>query len=248
MARSPKSNSGKGKTNKNGIPYINDVNEKDFCDNKTVKIVPRNQRQKEALESLEENYCTFLIGSVGGGKTHLAVSFAIKQLIEKKVKNIILLRPATIHHRESLGFLKGDMQEKIAPLVMPMKIIAEKAIGKEGYARLEEAGAIQAYSLGHIEGLTYEKSIVILDEFQNTESDLLYAVLSRITDDSKVIVMGDFEQCKLRDKRLSAFHDVEEVLSNIEGIGIVEFLDSDIVRGKFTKLIAQAYKVSRYND
>ena len=248
MARSQKSNSGKGKTNKNGIPYINDVNEKDFCDNKTIKIVPRNQRQKEALESLNNNHCTFLIGGVGGGKTHLAVSFALQQLIEKKVKNIILLRPATVHHREQLGFLKGDMQEKIAPLVAPMRIIAEKSLGKEGYARLEESGAIQAYSLAHFEGHTCESSIVILDEFQNTESELLYTVLTRITDDSKVIIMGDIGQCKLRDKLKSAFHDIDELLTEVDSLGIVEFLDSDIVRGKFTKAIAQAYKKRAVND
>lgn len=216
-------------------------NEKDFeisCGVESFK--PRTKNQALAYEMLQNNSINFLIGTVGSGKSHLAVHYALNQLLSKKIKQIVLIRPATVNSFEQLGFLKGDMQEKISPLVLPMKKIAEDLIGKIKFQELMDQEKIQPYALAYIEGMTYKNSIILLDEFQNTIPSMLQAFLTRIDDSSQAIVMGDKKQIKLDDPTLSASHDIER-FKGVKGIGFMEFEECDIVRGKITKIVESCY-------
>jgi phosphate starvation-inducible PhoH-like protein len=235
----------RSKKRNNDIPKLKSMpSEKDFdgksFDLKEIKFKPRNEKQKLAWQVMSENEVSFIIGEVGSGKTKLATLKALQLLQEKKYKKIILLRPVTVSETEQLGFLKGDMDDKIAPLILPMRATIEEEVGKLGFESLLEQEKIIPYSLAHVEGLTYKNAIVILDEFQNTTPEVLKMVLTRIDDTSKAFILGDRKQIKLRKKSMSASHDTER-FRDVQGIGFVEFDKKDIVRGKITKLIMSCY-------
>lgn len=217
-------------------------NEKDFETNVTVEpFKPRNRNQAIAYEGIRNNYVSFLISNVGVGKTFLAIHYAIDQLLSKNVKQIIITRPATIDEDEQLGYLKGDMQEKISPLILPMRAEIEKLIGKEKTKKLMEEEKILGYSLAHLKGMNCDNSIILLDEAQNAKHKMLKTFLTRIHDDSKAIVMGDRKQIDLKNPHDSCLWNIDR-FRNKKGIHITEFTKDDIIRGKITKIIDSCYE------
>ena len=236
-----------GRKNKahNDIPKLkSDPTEKDFTFNmkQPINFIARNPKQKKAYNSVLSNPITFLIGSVGSGKTTIGVTSALALLMDKnsQYKKIVLLRPVTTSETEQLGFLKGGMEEKIAPLMLPLKNVIEKLIGNLGFMSLVESGKIEPFAINYVEGITYEQTIVLIDEFQNINPSTLKSILTRITDDSKVIVMGDKNQIKLQDPSQSSALDTDRFKGR-KGIKVIEFLEEDIVRGEITKLVESCY-------
>ncbi len=231
-----------------------DPSEADFqkYDSKpTIKFEPRNEKQAYGWNLIEEKPISMIIGSVGSGKTKLACMKALELLINnpKLYKRIVFLRPTCISDTEQLGYLKGDMDEKIAPLILPMKAIYEddEVLGKMGYENMVKNGKIQPYSLGHVEGLTYKKTIVLLDEFQNTTPDVLKMIMTRVDDSSKLIIMGDKNQIKLPNKQDSAAYDINRFRKS-KMVGFCEFNKNEIVRGKITKEIYSCYPEADEED
>jgi len=225
------------------IPKLRyDVDEKSFLlgAKKVPKFNARNKKQQLAYDTVMDNSITFLIGAVGSGKTTIGCHCAYELLSSGDYRKIVLLRPVTTSKNQELGFLKGDLNEKIAPLLLPLKSTFEKLMGKEYFLSLVENETIVPFAINFIEGMTYESSIILLDEFQNLDDETLRSILTRITDNSKVIVMGDREQIKLPNPEISCSHSTERFM-NKENIGIVEFSHEDIVRGKITKIVESCY-------
>lgn len=223
-----------------------DFTEKDFTFVKTPKVdkfQPRNKKQEDCFNLTKRNAISFIIGKVGSGKTTIACHSAIEQLLDNtnEFKKIILLRPVTTSKREQLGFLKGGLDEKIAPLMLPMKNVFIELIGEQAYEKFVEEGKIVEWALAYIEGLTYKNSILILDEFQNIDKETLRGVMTRIDDTSKLFILGDHEQIKLADPENSASHDTKR-FENTEGISLTTFLDHEIVRGRITRTVESCYK------
>lgn len=233
---------------KEKIPKLrHDVDEKSFMPKKVSKFSARNKKQQLAYQTVMENAITFLIGAVGSGKTTIGCHCAFELLSSGEYKNIVLLRPVTTSKNQELGFLKGDLNEKIAPLLLPLKSVFEKIMGKEYFMSLVESEIIVPFAINYIEGMTYERSIILLDEFQNLDEETLRSILTRITDDSKVIVMGDRNQIKLPNPDISCSHTTDR-FRNVENIGIIEFEEKDIVRGKITRIVESCYKNDSLNN
>lgn len=242
-------------SNKKGIKKFNDnyeFNDKDFetvtpfyfnCDSiPDIEFKPKNNKQADLMKKLNENIVNFVIGEVGTGKTTVPVIYSLQMLKKKKYKKIMLFRPTSIAERENIGFLKGDMQEKISPLILPLRSAIEKFASRQIFESLVKSGYIEPYHLGHIGGMTYSNSIVILDEFQNCDSKTMRMLLTRIDDTSKVIIVGDGNQIVFSDKEYleSAFHDIER-FKDKNKIGFTIFDKKDIVRGEITKVIESCY-------
>lgn len=234
------------KRNKDSIPKLShDVTEKDFGNGLSeVKFKPRNNKQRKAYESCKKNPVSFLIGAVGTGKTRIAIEFALEELAKQNYNKIILLRSAQISPDEQLGFLSGDMQSKISPLVLPMTSMIQELVSKTCFTALMEDESVQPFSVAHVQGNNFPKSIVIVDEAQNLNMDDLRSILTRIHDDAKVIVLGDKNQIKLANPDKSCFNDIMR-FKNKNGIGFIVFEKKDIVRGKVTQLIESCFEESR---
>lgn len=218
-----------------------EVEEKDFYKNK-IEFKPRNERQLLCWNVIDENIITFIIGSVGSGKTRIATTKALSLLETKKYKQIILLRSATIMAKEQIGFLKGDLSEKIQPLLLPMKASFEKVITKNQYEQMILEGKIFPYCLAYLEGLSFEKSVIILDEFQNLDIETLKMVMTRIDDSCKLLICGDKNQIKLEDETDSCIWTIGRFYKK-PYIQIFEFTEKDIVRGKITKVVNSCFEV-----
>lgn len=208
-----------------------------FDNLKPIKFKPRNDKQILALETIEKNKITFLKGAVGSGKTVLAVYYALEALRKREISKIVILRPATVKSVEAIGFLSGDMQEKIAPLVRSVIQPMEEFTSKEHVAAMVEDGVIEPYALAYTQGLTYKNAVVIFDEFQNTTFDLLTMVMTRIDDRSKLIILGDENQITLDDPSISCVHDIGCFKRARKDIRIVEFVEEDIERAEITKIV-----------
>lgn len=231
----------------NKVPKLDkDPTEKDFTVNlkKPVEFNARNPKQQKCYDLIDDYAINFIIGSVGSGKTHIAINKAISLLQSKQYKKIVLLRPACTTKREHLGFLKGGLEEKIAPLILPMKNLFVEAVGELNFEKMVESGMVEPFALEYIEGITYKNAVVIVDEFQNMDSDTLQAIMTRVDDSSKLLILGDKEQIKLKNYNESSFHDIWRFKDN-RMIAITEFLDSEIVRGKITREVMKCWKLSK---
>lgn len=242
MAKNPKKNNNND-YDKNGIPKVKSNVEGKYLlkSLEPYKLSPRNEKQKKAIKAVRENNITFLIGAVGSGKTTIGCAMAYELFQSKQFKQIILLRPVTTSKTEHLGYLKGDMNDKIEPLLLPLKSTFQKIMGKEVYQLFVDMEIIVPFAINFIEGMTYENSIILLDEFQNIDDETLRSILTRITDDSKVIVMGDRNQIKLENPSLSSAHSTDRFKNKPE-ISVIEFEEQDIVRGKITRIVESCYK------
>ncbi len=197
--------------------------------------------QKHYVEAIEKNTITFGIGPAGTGKTYLAVALAVKAFKNKEISRIILTRPA-VEAGEKLGFLPGDLQNKVDPYLRPLYDALYEMFGMETYARLAEKGAIEIAPLAYMRGRTLDDSFIILDEAQNTTPEQMKMFLTRIGFNSKAIVTGDITQVDLPDGKKSGLRDVVGVLKNIDDISFCYLTEKDVVRHRLVQQIIKAYE------
>jgi phosphate starvation-inducible protein PhoH and related proteins len=201
---------------------------------------PRNVTQKAYLQAIQEFDMVFGIGPAGTGKTYLAVAMAAAALAEKKIKRIILCRPA-VEAGEKLGFLPGDLVEKINPYLRPLYDSLYDLIGFEKVAKMLERNVIEIAPLAFMRGRTLSDAFIILDEAQNTTTEQMKMFLTRLGFGSKAVITGDITQVDLPDGRKSGLREAREFLRNVEGIRFVEFTEKDVVRHPLVGKIVGAY-------
>ena len=197
--------------------------------------------QKNYVEAIKNNTITFGIGPAGTGTTYLAVAMAVKEFKAKNISRIILTRPA-VEAGEKLGFLPGDLQNKVDPYLRPLYDALYEMFGTETYARLAEKGAIEIAPLAYMRGRTLDDSFIILDEAQNTTPEQMKMFLTRIGFNSKAIVTGDITQMDLPDGKKSGLKDVIGVLKNIDDIAFCYLTEKDVVRHRLVQQIIKAYE------
>ncbi|HZI93880.1 MAG TPA: PhoH family protein [Patescibacteria group bacterium] len=204
-------------------------------------VSPRSPNQNRYMDAIRENDMVFGIGPAGTGKTYLAVAMALMFLKDRKVERIILARPA-VEAGEKLGFLPGDMAQKVEPYLRPLYDAIFDFHMKEEADRLVERGIIEIAPLAFMRGRTLNDSFIILDEAQNTTSEQMKMFLTRIGFNSKAVITGDVTQIDLPAGRMSGLVEAEHVVSKIPGISIVRFDDGDVVRHPLVQRIIVAYE------
>ena len=203
-------------------------------------VVPKTLGQRHYVTTIRKKDIVFGIGPAGTGKTYLAVMCAIGALKEGRVKRILLTRPA-VEAGENLGFLPGDLQEKVDPYLRPLYDALNDALGAEGVAKAMERGQIEVAPLAYMRGRTLDDSFVILDEAQNTTPEQMKMFLTRLGFGSRMVITGDVTQIDLPKGKKSGLIEAERILRSIEEIGIVYFSDQDVVRHALVQKIIQAY-------
>lgn len=204
-------------------------------------IKPRSSNQLEYFNKVKDNDIVFAIGPAGTGKTYLAVAFAVSALKNKEINKIVLARPA-VEAGESLGFLPGDLSEKVDPYLRPLYDAIEDMLPYEKLENYIEKNIIEVIPLAFMRGRTLSNSFVILDEAQNSTTMQMKMFLTRLGPNSKAIITGDVTQIDLPRKEQSGLIQVEEILKNIDDISFVYFEKSDVVRHKLVKDIINAYE------
>ena len=204
-------------------------------------VVPRSLNQRTYLEQIEKFDMVFGIGPAGTGKTYLAVAEAVAALTSKQVARIVLARPA-VEAGEKLGFLPGDLQEKVDPYLRPLYDALYDLLDYEKVARLLERSAIEVAPIAFMRGRTLNDAFVIIDEAQNTTPEQMKMVLTRIGFGSKVVVTGDITQIDLPPGKISGLIEAISVLSGVKGIAFSYFDEKDVVRHKLVQAIIKAYE------
>lgn len=204
-------------------------------------VTARSANQLRYIQAMEQSDLVFAIGPAGTGKTYLAVAVAVQMLMNKRVNRIILTRPA-VEAGEKLGFLPGDLQEKVDPYLRPLYDALYDIMDYERVERFLERRTIEIAPLAFMRGRTLGDSFIILDEGQNTTSEQMKMFLTRIGLDSKVVVTGDVTQIDLPPGKRSGLVEAREILSGIEGIEFVYFTEKDVVRHPLVKSIIRAYE------
>lgn len=203
--------------------------------------------QSTLIDAIDHHSITFCIGPAGSGKTFLSVAMAVRAFQQKKVSRIILTRPA-VEAGERLGFLPGDLQEKVDPYMRPIYDALSELIGNEAFERYHERGLIEVSPLAFMRGRTLDDSFIILDEAQNTTREQMLMFLTRVGMNSKVCVCGDITQVDLPYGTHSGLQDAVQVLSNIADISVVALSESDIVRNPLVGEIILAYNSRRKGE
>ena len=217
-----------------------------FLDNLTIKsgkrsISPKSVAQKFYVEAIREGDIVFGIGPAGTGKTYLAMAMAVSALLNDEIIRIVLVRPA-VEAGERLGFLPGDLEEKVNPYLRPLYDALYDMLSFERVARLLERGIIEVAPLAFMRGRTLNDAFIILDEAQNTTSAQMKMFLTRIGFGSKAVVTGDITQIDLEDTRKSGLVEARRLLKDIPGITFAMFSKKDVVRHPLVKRIIQAYE------
>lgn len=197
--------------------------------------------QRQYVQAIEENEVVFSIGPAGTGKTFLAVAMAVNAFRNKKVSRIILTRPA-VEAGEKLGFLPGDLQNKVDPYMKPLYDSLQELMGNESYVKNMERGLIEVSPLAYMRGRTLDDSFIILDEAQNTTPEQMKMFLTRIGFNSKAVVTGDITQIDLPANQTCGLIHVKEVLENVEGTNFVNLTEKDVVRSGIVQKIIRAYE------
>jgi len=205
------------------------------------QVAPKSANQRRYLEAIERNDVVIGIGPAGTGKTYLAMAQAVTFLLAKKVARIILARPA-VEAGERLGFLPGDLQEKVNPYLRPLYDALYDMLEGERVERLLERGTIEIAPLAFMRGRTLNDAFVILDEAQNTTPEQMKMFLTRLGFGSKAVVTGDITQIDLPAGRTSGLVEAMNVVRDIEGIEFIHFDDRDVVRAKIVQQIVKAYE------
>ena len=208
---------------------------------KRKSIVPKNINQKKYLKFIGKNEIVFGIGPAGTGKTYLAVAAALKELQEKNVEKIILTRPA-VEAGEALGFLPGDLQEKLLPYLRPLYDAMFDMLGTEETMKLIERNVIEIAPLAYMRGRTLANAFVILDEAQNTTDEQMMMFLTRLGENSRMIITGDITQIDLPRSKKSGLKTAMKILEDIEGIKLFYFEAGDVVRHRLVTKIIEAYQ------
>jgi phosphate starvation-inducible PhoH-like protein len=205
------------------------------------RVAPKTINQRRYLEAIDATDIVFGIGPAGTGKTYLAMAQAVSFLVAKKVSRIILARPA-VEAGEKLGFLPGDLQEKVNPYLRPLYDALYDMLDVERVSRYLERGTIEIAPIAFMRGRTLNDSFVILDEAQNTTSEQMKMFLTRLGFGSKAVITGDITQIDLPSGRTSGLVEAMKVVSRIEGISFVYFDERDVVRHKLIQQIVKAYE------
>ena len=208
-------------------------------------VKPKTLGQKKYIDAIENNTITFGIGPAGTGKTYLAVAMAVRAFRDEQVSRIILTRPA-VEAGEKLGFLPGDLQDKVDPYLRPLYDAMFDMMGPENFQRNMEKGAIEVAPLAYMRGRTLDDSFIILDEAQNTTPEQMKMFLTRLGFNSKAIVTGDITQIDLPNAGRSGLIEAVKVLKNIDDIAIMRLTEKDVVRHKLVQDIITAYE--RYHN
>ncbi len=204
-------------------------------------IVPKTLGQKLYLQSMLAHPIVFGIGPAGTGKTYLAMAAAVSALLKNEVERIILTRPA-VEAGETLGFLPGDLREKILPYLRPLYDALNDMLDAEDISRLTEKGVIEIAPLAYMRGRTLSHAFVVLDEAQNTTAEQMMMFLTRLGEDSRMVITGDITQIDLPRSKASGLLEVRHILSNIPGIDFHTFSGSDVVRHPLVGKIIEAYE------
>ena len=220
------------------ISNISSSNNISIIGSKAIKV--KNVTQFKYIETIENSTITFGIGPAGTGKTFLAVASAVKMYTDEKIKKIVLTRPA-VEAGERLGYLPGDLSQKIDPYLVPLFDSLEYFFGNETLQYLIEKRNIEIVPLAYMRGRTLNNACIILDEAQNATVSQIKMFLTRLGEDSKMIITGDETQIDLNNKDFSGLKKTRKSLSNIEEISVVEFKNSDIVRNKIVSKILEVF-------
>lgn len=205
------------------------------------QVKSRTLGQKRYVKAMRENTVTFVIGPAGTGKTYLAMAMAVVALKNKEVERIILTRPA-VEAGENLGFLPGDLQNKVDPYLRPLYDALYELLGGEAYAKLSERGAIEVAPLAYMRGRTLSDAFIVLDEAQNCTEEQMKMFLTRFGENSRVVVTGDITQIDLPRERKSGLKQCLSILEGIEDISIQYLTHRDVVRHELVQKIIQAYE------
>jgi len=235
-------NSADGKEPGEGLGAL--VGNRIVCSPRKPPIVPKTAGQKAYLQAIREHEITFGVGPAGTGKTYLAVAVAVAALKQEKVSRIILTRPA-VEAGEALGFLPGDLQEKILPYLRPLYDALYDMLEVEEIQKFMDRGVIEIAPLAYMRGRTLSDAYVILDEAQNTTAEQMFMFLTRIGAGSRCIVTGDRTQIDLPRNKLSGLIEAVGALRDVPGIGIHLFTEEDVVRHPLVQAIILAYKEHR---
>jgi len=204
------------------------------------KIKPKTLGQKGYVEAIRMHDIVFGIGPAGTGKTYLAMTMAVKALKERTVQRLILTRPA-VEAGENLGFLPGDLQEKVDPYLRPLYDALHDLLGVDVYKAYMEKGIIEIAPLAYMRGRTLDESFIILDEAQNTTAEQMKMFLTRLGFGSRAIITGDVTQIDLPRGRFSGLAKIEEILTGVPGISFIHLSDLDVVRHPLVQKIIRAY-------
>jgi phosphate starvation-inducible PhoH-like protein len=205
------------------------------------QVAPKSANQRRYIEAIQNSDVVFGIGPAGTGKSYLAVAMAVQALTQKQVSRIILARPA-VEAGERLGFLPGDLQEKVDPYLRPLYDALFDLMDAERVAKMLEKRIIEVAPLAFMRGRTLGDAFIILDEAQNTTSEQMKMALTRIGFGSKAVITGDVTQIDLPTGKRSGLIEAERILSNVEGIEFVYFTDKDVVRHRLVQQIIKAYE------
>jgi phosphate starvation-inducible protein PhoH and related proteins len=205
------------------------------------QVAPKSQMQRRYVEAIQKDDIVFGIGPAGTGKTYLGVAMAVQALMQKQVNRIVLARPA-VEAGEKLGFLPGDLQEKVDPYLRPLYDALFDLIDYDRVTKLLEKQVIEVAPLAFMRGRTLSDAFIILDEAQNTTSEQMKMFLTRIGFGSKAVITGDVTQVDLPAGKRSGLIEAERVLRNLDGIEFIYFTEKDVVRHKLVQMIIRAYE------
>jgi phosphate starvation-inducible protein PhoH and related proteins len=228
-----------------GISALKDLySERIHTSTKKANVTPKTTGQKRYVEAIRGHDITFGIGPAGTGKTYLAMAMAVSALREEKVSRIILTRPA-VEAGEALGFLPGDLYEKIAPYLRPLHDALHDMLPAEEIQKHTERGVIEIAPLAYMRGRTLNHAFIILDEAQNSTTEQMFMFLTRLGLNSKAVITGDITQIDLPPHKNSGLVEARRALKGVDGIAIVEFTRKDVVRHPLVQRIIQAYEEHR---
>ena len=228
-----------------GVQALKELHsERIHTSSKKANVTPKTTGQKRYVQAIRQHDVTFGIGPAGTGKTYLAMAMAVAALREEKVGRIILTRPA-VEAGEALGFLPGDLYEKIAPYLRPLHDALHDMLPAEEIQKHTERGIIEIAPLAYMRGRTLNHAFIILDEAQNSTTEQMFMFLTRLGHSSKAVITGDITQIDLPPHKHSGLVEAHRALKNIDGIAIVEFQRKDVVRHPLVQRIIAAYEEHR---
>jgi phosphate starvation-inducible protein PhoH and related proteins len=222
--------------------YSKNYEEEKFLSSMFVNVKPKTESQKNLISAIKKNEITIASGLAGSGKTIIAIAEALRLIKTGRYKKIILVKSVTQLKNEELGFLKGDLHEKLDPYMMSFIDNFEKLIGESMTKKLKDLGIIQVQPLAFIRGRSIDNAIIIIDEAQNITLDNMRTIMTRIGENSKMIILGDVKQKDIKNKRDSSLEVIIDKFDNIEGFGCVTLRNpEDVVRNPIIKIIEDVF-------